>query len=307
MLYVIAGGAYYHRDHIKDFLENDCIQTGKLLQAIRDIGQKIFPACFRALGIVGKLITSPLMRLIEDKEKHIFSLNDIWHFIITKLESFSSNATPLMEGIEIILDGKVTKDEIYEELMKENEELDDLTEECLRVLCCSCAILLKCQLKDQLPGGKYYKPNNEIMEETAGTPKENIISERDFAQLDKLLDKSPTTSTVAASGIVCFINNKIPEYLETLSEEEKHEIIAHAIQEVPERKKELQRKKKIIHEKKLEQMKEKREKREKQAATREKKKKNSILWLANMVVCGTVRMIYREILMHLKNATKRMQ
>ena len=59
------------------------------------------------------------------------------------------------------------------------------------------------------------------MEETAGTPKENIISERDFAQLDKLLDKSPTTSTVAASGIVCSINNKIPEYLETLSEEEK--------------------------------------------------------------------------------------
>ena len=272
VLYVIAGAAYYHRNHIKDFLENNCIQTGKLLQAIRDIGQKIFPACFRALGIVGKLITSPLMHLIEDKEKHIFSLNDTWQFVITKLESFSSNATPLMEGIEIILDGKVTKDEIYEELMKENEELDDLTEECLQVLCCSCAILLKRQLKDQLPGGKYYKPNNEIMEETAGTLKENIISEHDFAQLDKLLDKSPTTSTVAASGIVCFINNKIPEYLETLSEEEKHEIIARAIQEVPERKKELQRKKKIIHEKKLEQMKEKREKREKQAATREKRK-----------------------------------
>ena len=181
VLYVIAGAAYYHRDHIKDFLENDCIQTRKLLQVIRDIGQKIFRACFRALGIVGKLITSPLMRLVEDKEKHIFSLNDIWHFVITKLESFSSNATPLMEGIEIILDGKVTKDEIYEELMKENEELDDLREECLRVLCCSCAILLKCQLKDQLPGGKYYKPNNEIMEETAGTPKENIISECYFA------------------------------------------------------------------------------------------------------------------------------
>ena len=54
------------------------------------------------------------------------------------------------------------------------------------------------------------------MEETAGTPKKNIISECDFAQLDKLLDKSPTTSTVAASGIVCFINNKVPEYLETL-------------------------------------------------------------------------------------------
>ena len=80
--------------------------------------------------------------------------------------------------MEIMIDVKVTKDEIYDELMKENEELDELTEECLWVLCCSCAILLKWQLKDQLPDGKYYKPSAEVMEETANTPKENIISER---------------------------------------------------------------------------------------------------------------------------------
>ena len=164
------------------------------------------------------------MRLIEDKEKHIFSLNKTWNHIITKLDAFSTNATPLMEGIEIVLEGQVTKDEIYEELMKENKELDDLTEECLQVLCCSCATLLKHQLKDQLPGGKYYRPSDEIIEETAGTPKENITSECDFAQLDRLLDRSPETSTITASGIVYFINNKIPEYLESLSEE-KHAII----------------------------------------------------------------------------------
>ena len=95
------------------------------------------------MGIIGKLITSPLMQLIEEPQLHIFSLNDMWLHVITKLEAFSTNANPLMEGIEIILNGKVTKDEIYEELMRENEELDELTEECLCVLCCSCAILLK--------------------------------------------------------------------------------------------------------------------------------------------------------------------
>ena len=73
VLYVIAAAAYFHRDHIRDFLEHNCIQKGKLLQAIKDIGEKIFPASFRALRIIGKLITSPLMRLIEDKEKHVFS------------------------------------------------------------------------------------------------------------------------------------------------------------------------------------------------------------------------------------------
>ena len=135
--------AYYHREHILEFLENDCIQTGKLLTAIKDKKEKIFLVCFWALGMIGKLVTSPLMCLVEEPKVHIFALNDIWLHVIKKLESFSTDASPLMEGIEIVLNGKVMKDEIYEELMKQNEELDELTEECLPVLCCSCAILLK--------------------------------------------------------------------------------------------------------------------------------------------------------------------
>ena len=74
---------------------------------------------------------------------NIIYINDTWLHVIKKLESFSTNVSPLMEGIEIALNGKVMKDEIYEELMKQNEELDELTEEYLQVLCCSCAILLK--------------------------------------------------------------------------------------------------------------------------------------------------------------------
>ena len=200
------------------------------------------------------------------------SLNDTWLHVITKLEAFSTNANPLMEGIEIILNGKVTKDEIYEELMRENEEFDELTEECLRVLCYSCAILLKQQLKDQLPCGKYYRPSEETMEETAGTPKENIISERDFAQLGRQLEETPAISTIAVSGIVCFINIKTPEYLENISEEEKHKMITRAIQEGPRRRVEYREKKQLIQEKKLMQMKQKRERREKQAVDKERKK-----------------------------------
>ena len=118
--------------------------------------------------------------------------------------------------------------------MKENEEFDELTEECLRILCCSCAILLKRQLKDQLPGGIYYKPDHHV---GAGKQqqfqKKNIISEPDFAQLDKQLEQTPNMSTVAVSELVCFINNKTPEYLENLSQAEKHKMITRAIQEAP--------------------------------------------------------------------------
>ena len=67
------------------------------------------------------------MQLIDEPKTHIFSLNDTWLHVIEKWESFYMNSSPLLEGIEIIVNGKVTKDMIYEELMKENEELDELT------------------------------------------------------------------------------------------------------------------------------------------------------------------------------------
>ena len=98
----------------------------------------------------------------------------------------------------------------YEELLKEtvNKVLDEFTEECLRLLCCSCSILLKRQLQDQLPDGKYYSPSEKVMDETAGVPKKNIIRERDFAQLDRQLEQKQNVSTAAVSVLICFANNK---------------------------------------------------------------------------------------------------
>ena len=179
ILFVIAGAAYYHRNHIIDFLEFHCKQRNKLLSALSDVKEVLFQACFCALGIMGKLITGPLLRLVEEHGTHIFSLNNVWEHVIAKLNEFSGNAEPLLEGAEVVLNGKVTKDVIYEELLKEtgNKVLDELTEECLHLLCCSSAILLKRQLQDQLPDGKYYCPSEKIMQETAGVPKQNIISE----------------------------------------------------------------------------------------------------------------------------------
>ena len=46
ILYVIAAAAYYHREHILNFLQKDCIRDNILLSAIHDIQEKIFPACF---------------------------------------------------------------------------------------------------------------------------------------------------------------------------------------------------------------------------------------------------------------------
>ena len=238
------------------------MHTDKLLTALQDVKEVLFQACFRALGIIGKLITGPLLRLVEEHGTHIFSLNNVWEHVITKLNEFSGNAEPLLEGAEVVLNGKVTKDEIYEELLKEtgNKVLDELTEECLLLLCCSCSILLKQQLQDQLPEGKYYSPSEKVMEETAGVPKQNIISERDFAQLDRQHDQKQNVSTAAVNGLICFANNKTANYLENCTKEEKSQMIKTAMEEKGDYVAKYRRRKKRIEEQKIKQMEERREK-----------------------------------------------
>ena len=53
-LFVIGAAAYYHREHILEFLEHDCIQTGKLLTAIKDIKENI-SGMFLGLQYDGKI------------------------------------------------------------------------------------------------------------------------------------------------------------------------------------------------------------------------------------------------------------
>ena len=43
------------------------------------------------------------------------------------------------------------------------------------------------------------------------------------------LKEYPQISNIALSGMVCFINNKTPQYLESLSEEERHKLIERAV------------------------------------------------------------------------------
>ena len=76
VIFIIAGAAYYHRNHIIDFLDYHCIQKNKLLFTLSNVKQVTFLACFRSLDIMGKSVTALLMWLTEQPETIIFSLND---------------------------------------------------------------------------------------------------------------------------------------------------------------------------------------------------------------------------------------
>ena len=73
-----GGTVYYHRDHIKGFIENKHKQNCRLLAVSEDLQKKVYIAGLRALSVVSKLISGPYFRRVGDKES-IFYLNPHLH------------------------------------------------------------------------------------------------------------------------------------------------------------------------------------------------------------------------------------
>lgn len=102
-------------------------------------------------------------------------------------------------------------------------------------MCCTCSIVVNNQLADQLTGGKYYHPSEEVQQETELCKTPNILSERDFVQMDRKSHQKPNISTIAASGVIMYLNNKTGTWIDGKSEAEQEKAIAIAIKETPKR------------------------------------------------------------------------
>ena len=105
----------------------------------------------------------------------------------------------------------LTKYAMFQKLFQKAESpiLDSLTEECLELICCTCFLMIKSQLRDQLPGGKYFAPNNETRPDLQNSPTANMC--------DQKLTQKPTLSDIAVCGVIMFNNNKSGDWLDKKS------------------------------------------------------------------------------------------
>ena len=74
----------------------------------------------------------------------LFKLNDVWNEVIKEMEELLKHTQPLLNEYAVVPGGITVKDEVNNELFKEtnDEEIDIVTEHCLRILSRSAAILL---------------------------------------------------------------------------------------------------------------------------------------------------------------------
>ena len=98
----------------------------------QNVNEIVFSAITRALDIMENFATGPLFKRVSQSE-HMFDLNVVREDLLSFLERNVEDSSFLMAEFIIFPDSLLTKDEVYEKLFQNTENLflDVLTQECL--------------------------------------------------------------------------------------------------------------------------------------------------------------------------------
>ncbi|XP_065679984.1 uncharacterized protein LOC136094302 [Hydra vulgaris] len=151
ILYYNAAALYYHKDSITEFL-NAWPNPNNLLKAIKeDITNLVFIAEVRALGIIDKLLTGPMWRIIESLDSILF-LNPYLLRLKVRLSSLCIDASSLLFANGKIFEDTnlLHQDVVYTKLFEctQNDEFDSLTVQSLEIIFHAILVILERQCAD---------------------------------------------------------------------------------------------------------------------------------------------------------------
>ena len=74
--------------------------------------------------------------------------------------------------------------------------------------------IIKCQISNQLPGGKFWNPSPQLYKEALSCCVENISGERRFGNVDTYTKKAPSASIEKVEARMLFKGNRTDQCLE---------------------------------------------------------------------------------------------
>lgn len=125
----------------------------------------------------------------------------------------------------------IVKDKLYEELVKPIDEFDHFAIQLAQLLFCGFHKLVSGALREHLPGGACNNPSDKLKDQSKSVVPHNKMSERVFGMLDNFISFCPNASTITNEAFIIFSFNKTSEWLDSLPDQEKHELISKGISE----------------------------------------------------------------------------
>ena len=235
ILFYDVGALFYIAEFVKKFFHDVWQTPNQLLRAVlADIQVPEYIAGCKALGLISKIITGPLWRVLECNDVSILDMNERYQQLKSCLDEWACDAMPVLSGEAILYDDfPPVQDAIFNSLIA-SSEYDATVQEILQTLFSALSLLVSRFVEEHLPGGKYDNPSSQLTTETKSAPKTNVISERDFAKLDRLLREKPNATTLSLEGMILFANNQTSQWLDSKPAEEKQDLIKKARSLAPE-------------------------------------------------------------------------
>ena len=237
---------------MKSFFQNVWQTPNQLLRAVySDIQVPEYLAGCRALGLINKVVTGPLWRVLESPDISITDMNDYYQVLVSCVDEWSLDASKVLHDEAVLYpEFPPDADAVWESLITSSES-DCTTQEILQIVFHAFSALLGRLLSDHLAGGIHDNPCARLQQETKSVPKTNVISERDFAHLDRLLREKLNASTLSLEAMVLFSNNKTAHWLNSKSQDEVKELLQKARSAAPEFKRLYKSRRKQMQEERM--------------------------------------------------------
>ncbi|XP_065182489.1 uncharacterized protein LOC135813316 [Sycon ciliatum] len=248
--YFNGAGVYYLHELMTTFLQDVQADPNQLLRAVKaDLAIPELLSGARALGILSKLVIMPLWKALESKSISISDMSNVYSQLQKKFEYWTNDSADLLDGTaRPFTDASVSLTDPVLTYLLQPSPSDTTTVEILQMLCTVYARYTSNLLSDHLPGGAFHKPDEATRVQTASVSNTNVVSERDFAQLDRLIREKLNSRTIALEGMIMFSNNKTAEWLTSKPAQEQAEILQMARQTAPAMQEAFRKRQKEIHE-----------------------------------------------------------
>ena len=230
-IYFLDSGLLYHyTKSINEFFSLVCPPQNVVQQCVLNaLKLEVLQVTLRALGIIGKCITGPWMRLLGNN-KTILEMNIFYAEAQEKTKSWSTDASPLLSPhppsvFETI---PIKEDAVLESLLTPTS-LNDITVNLLQNLCAVILVLIERQLHSQLPGGVFWDAAPDVQQQAKSCSATNISGERNFARVDQAIYHAKNASTGHIEAKVMFRANNTAKWLAELNVNDKKYHISHAM------------------------------------------------------------------------------
>ena len=116
-------------------------------------------------------------------------------------------------------------DNVFNKLVEESEFWDEATKQVLELIFGAFVVKTKVMLADHQKGGRYDEASQNIRKQSSGVLETNVVPERDFGMLDRLIATKPNATTMVYEGMITFTKNDTRGWRENLDPVKKKKIM----------------------------------------------------------------------------------